>query len=194
MDLFQAIEEQDISLIRRRLSTYAMANPNDEQAILSRALTMIEQRNIALWDEQDTFLRKEKKDWDQDYLTEAYAFLKTEQYSKALFFHVIELGRYLSPVQKPNHISERKPSSMRQNPMGHRVERLQQELTDLEEINRKKGFNQQEKHRFDEIRKELDGMQSTHQIKDGSKRSPFMEMLTELLNIVRQILNTSKGR
>lgn len=194
MDLFEAIKEKDISLIRRRLSTYIMANPNDTNAVISQALTMIEQENIPLWDKEDTFERQDKKRWNQEYLTEAYASLKTEHYSRALFLHVIEVGKHLSPIQESKQSGEQRTQYTRQHSIGHRVKELEQELRDLKEINRKKGFNAHEKKRFEEIRKELDRIRANHRSTEASRRSPLVEMLAELYKIVRQILSASRGR
>lgn len=194
MDLFEAIKEKDISLIRRRLSTYIMANPDDTNAVISQALTMIEQENIPLWDKEDTFERQDKKHWNQEYLTEAYASLKTEHYSRALFLHVIEVGKHLSPIQESKQSGEQRTQYTRQHSVGNRVIELEQELRDLKEINRKKGFNAHEKKRFEEIRKELDRIRANHRSTEASRRSPLVEMLAELYKIVRQILSASRGR
>ncbi|TCI63152.1 hypothetical protein [Exiguobacterium sp. SH0S2] len=194
MDLFEAIKEKDILLIRRRLSTYIMANPNDKNAVISRALTMIEQENIPLWDKDDTFERKDKKYWNQEYLTEAYASLKTEYYSRALFLHIVELGRHLSPVKETNQSSNRQTHRVRNGSIESHLHQLHQELNNLDNIRRRKGFNKQEKKRFDEIRQELNQIQSNHRSTESSKRSPLVELIAELYKIVRQILNASKGR
>ncbi|QUP87774.1 hypothetical protein KD909_03300 [Exiguobacterium sp. PFWT01] len=191
MDLIEAIEAKDVEMIRRRLSTYIIANPNDE-AMISRALSMIDRGNVPVWDSVDYFERKEKKDWNREYLTDAYAYLKTEHYSKALLLHITELARYLSPAPASRSAQGQANDRPRQDYTKEtRMRELQKELIELENMNRRKGFNKQEKRRFDEIRTELKRFESN---KHHTNSSTFMELLMELYQMVKRIVSGSERR
>lgn len=191
MDLIEAIEAKDVEMIRRRLSTYIIANPNDE-AMISRALSMIDRGNVPVWDSVDYFERKEKKDWNREYLTDAYAYLKTEHYSQALLLHITELARYLSPAPAFRSAQGQANDRPRQDYTKEtRMRELQKELIELENMNRRKGFNKQEKRRFDEIRTELKRFESN---KHHTNSSTFMELLMELYQMVKRIVSGSERR
>lgn len=191
MDLIEAIEARDVEMIRRRLSTYIIANPNDE-AMISRALSMIDRGNVPVWDSVDYFERKEKKDWNREYLTDAYAYLKTEHYSQRLLLHIIELARYLSPVPSSRSAQGQAHDRPRQDYAKEtHMRELQNELIELENINRRKGFNKQEKRRFDEIRTELKRFESN---KHHTNSSTLMELLMELYQMVKRIVSGSERR
>lgn len=189
MNLTEAIEKQDVEMIRRRLATYVVANPHDEKRVVQQALAGLNQKQVNIWDATDSFVRKERSDWTKEYLADAYASLKTEAFSKGLFNHVIEVGKNLSPI--PKATSSQKNGS-KSSPVQSRIERLSIELTELDSILRKKGLNEKEMHRFNEIRRELKRLES--QSKRYPNQNPDHSLLIKLIEIAKQIFNSLRGR
>jgi len=186
MNLTEAIEKKDIEMIRRRLATYVVANPHDEKKVVQQALRGLNQEQINIWDEKDSFVRKERRDWSKEYLADAYASLKTAEFSKELFHHVIEVGKKLSPVQKST--ANRTIHSPKNKSTDVRIERLESEVNELMAINLKKGLSKDEVQRLNELRKIIERLQNQEHREakgDTSKKT----ILHHLLEMIKRIFS-----
>lgn len=184
MNLTEAIEKQDVEMIRRRLATYVVANPHDEKRVVQQALAGLNQKQVNIWDATDSFARKERSDWTKEYLADAYASLKTEAFSKGLFNHVIEVGKNLSPVQKST--TSRTMYSQKNKSRDIRIERLETEINELNAIYLKKGLNDNELIRLKELEriiKRLQNQENRESKGNYGKKSCFQNLLEMIKRI-----------
>ncbi|GEN81836.1 hypothetical protein SLU01_01480 [Sporosarcina luteola] len=117
--LMQAIDSGDVKKIQTRLMTYLSTNPLDSKQEVKQALRMIDEKEIAVWDEHDGREFVESRDeWTKDYFGKLQAQLITN-FSKKRVEYILKVGRvaYRDELNRPEPArkSPSRPTSSQSN-------------------------------------------------------------------------------